>query len=119
MRACRLLSKGTPTEKRWLSLPRHTRREVMQLARNGHRHPDAQVASAAEEWAHYVIGRPPSRILLNAIYEVVAVGGLYALTHWLFGTNFQDISFLFFVPFITLLINVEVRSVARRIAALR
>jgi hypothetical protein len=61
----------------------------MQLARNGHRHPDAQVASAAEEWAHYVIGRPPSRILLNAIYEVVAVGGLYALTHWLFGTNFQ------------------------------
>ena len=119
MRAFRLLSKGTPTEKCWFSLPRHTRREVMQLARNGRRHPDAQVASVAEEWAHYVVGRPPSRILLKAIYEVVAVGGLYALTHWLFGTSFQDLSFLFFVPFITLPINVEVRSVARRITALR
>lgn len=90
----------------------------MRLARNGRRHPDPQVASVAEEWAQYVIGRPPSRILMNTIFEVVAVGGLYALTHWLFATNFEDISFLFFVPLITLPINVEVRSVARRITAL-
>ena len=90
----------------------------MQLARNGRRHPDPEVASVAEEWAQYVIGRPSSHLLLNAIYEVVAVVGLYALTHWLFGTSFQDISFLFFAPFITLPINIEVRSVARRITAL-
>ena len=91
----------------------------MRLARNGRRHPDPQVASVAERMG-------PIRHRAAAVSYLAEchfmrswrLCGLYALTHWLFGTNFQDISFLFFVPFITLPINVEVRSVARRITAL-
>ena len=87
----------------------------MRLARAGKRHPDAEVAYVADRWAESVVERSPSRIVMICIYEIVAIIGFYALTHWLFGFNFQVVSPLITAPFITLFINLEDRAVARQL----
>jgi hypothetical protein len=57
-------------EKRWIGLPRRTRREVMRLAREGSRHPDAGVASVANDWAQSLVKRPSYRLLVRVVYEI-------------------------------------------------
>jgi hypothetical protein len=86
----------------------------MRLARAGKRHPDPEVASVADSWAQSLAERPPSRIVMICVYEIVAIICLYALTRWLFGFSFQDISPLMTAPFIILFLNLEVRAVRAR-----
>jgi hypothetical protein len=98
-----------------MALPRQTRREVMRLAREGHRHPDVEVASVANDWAQSLVERPSHRLLLGAVYEIAAVICVLGLVHWIFGTSVQGISYLFTAPLIVLAINFQIRSMARQI----
>jgi hypothetical protein len=82
---------GSPWE-RWAAIPADQRNQVDRLARRGHRHPDPNVAEAAEGWARVIVdsydvdhsgGGRVSGWVVNGIALLTPIGDLFGGDEWL------------------------------------
>jgi hypothetical protein len=75
-------------EERWRKLPRHQRREVLRLSRQGRVHPDRRVAEIAYRWArakvyageHNILAKPS--VAIPMALAVLPFGGSGAIVQY-------------------------------------